>query len=84
MKRLLISLVAATMLFGAAGFTAANRLADTPQPVARVRRAVPVVNMRNAGCSTSTALDSAGSWLCQLSQDPGYVEITSKGARPTR
>jgi len=31
MKRLLISLVAATMLFGAAGFTAANRLADTPQ-----------------------------------------------------
>jgi len=31
MKRLLISLVAATVLFGAAGFTAANRLADTPQ-----------------------------------------------------
>jgi hypothetical protein len=31
MKRLLISLIAATMLFSAAGFTAANRLADTPQ-----------------------------------------------------
>jgi hypothetical protein len=30
MKRLLISLVAATMLFGAVGF-AANRAADTPQ-----------------------------------------------------
>jgi hypothetical protein len=29
-KRLLISLVAATMLFGAAGF-AANRSADTPE-----------------------------------------------------
>jgi len=31
MKRLLISLVAATMLFAAAGFTAAKRIADTPQ-----------------------------------------------------
>jgi hypothetical protein len=31
MKRFLISLVAATMLFGAAGFTAVNRLADTPK-----------------------------------------------------
>jgi hypothetical protein len=31
MRRLLISLVAATMLFGAAGFTSANRDADTPQ-----------------------------------------------------
>ena len=30
MKRLMISLFAATMLFGAAGF-AANRVADTPQ-----------------------------------------------------
>jgi hypothetical protein len=31
MKRLLISLVAATMLFGVAGFTAANRVADAPK-----------------------------------------------------
>jgi hypothetical protein len=31
MKRVLISLVAATMLFSAAGFTVVNRLADTPQ-----------------------------------------------------
>jgi hypothetical protein len=31
MKRLLISLAAAIMLFGAAGFTDANRIADTPQ-----------------------------------------------------
>ena len=31
MKRVLISLVAATLLFGAAGFTAVNRAADTPQ-----------------------------------------------------
>lgn len=31
MKRILISLVAAAMLFGAAGFTTANRLADTPK-----------------------------------------------------
>jgi hypothetical protein len=31
MKRLLISLVAAGMLFCAAGLTAANRVADTPQ-----------------------------------------------------
>ncbi len=31
MKRLLISLTAAIMLFGAAGFTTINRAADTPQ-----------------------------------------------------
>jgi hypothetical protein len=31
MKRLLISLAAATMLFGAAGLTAANWPGDTPQ-----------------------------------------------------
>ena len=31
MKRLLISLVAATALLGALGFTTMNRLADTPQ-----------------------------------------------------
>jgi hypothetical protein len=31
MKQLFISLVAATMLFGAVGFATVNRLADTPQ-----------------------------------------------------
>jgi hypothetical protein len=31
MKRVLISLFAATILFGAAGFTVVNRVADTPQ-----------------------------------------------------
>jgi hypothetical protein len=31
MKRLLISLVAATMLFGVAGFTVISHPADTPQ-----------------------------------------------------
>jgi hypothetical protein len=31
MKNLLISMIAATMLFGAVGFTAVTRVADTPQ-----------------------------------------------------
>jgi hypothetical protein len=31
MKRLLISLTAAIMLFGVAGFTVVNRVADAPQ-----------------------------------------------------